>query len=270
MLRHTFLLVLMAVGPVLFLTGAWPGPTPPPAASLFLARPVPLTSKLIGAEVTGPELLDLAIAQLALPRVTWLRTQLWQKMNDARSEFELEGTLDLGPGLLVRLDLEVRTVSGSGRCLTISDGHAFVHVRRLSGCLPEVTSQLLPLGNGATAERMEYLENQGCGGPHALLTALRRQLRDIRLETGVLNATAVIRLGGQLDHAAGAEDILTSHAFLYLDADTLWPQRVEWWSARVGDEPLVALEFRRPALNRALSEEECARLFSYPEPISSQ
>jgi hypothetical protein len=51
---------------------------------------------------------------------------------------------------------------------------------------------------------------------------------------------------------------------LYLDPDTLWPQRLEWWGpqpARRDDSLLVQLEFRDPVLNRAPSAEQVARAF---------
>jgi hypothetical protein len=59
---------------------------------------------------------------------------------------------------------------------------------------------------------------------------------------------------------------LPRQCHLYLDAQTLWPGRVEWWgpAAPGGGEVLVAqVEFRNPVVNRPLTAEVCARLFAF-------
>jgi hypothetical protein len=273
MTKQWFLLIPAVVGPIVLLTGAWRGPaqqTAPLAAPSFLVQDVALNHDLIGPEATGVDLLARAIAQLAPARLTWLRTQVWQKMHDARTEFEAEGTLDLAPGQCVRLDLALRSSGGTGRLLIVSDGHALAQVLHLNGAAPEPITELLPEGPGDTPERLQFLETKGCGGPLPLLVGLRRHLQNIRLQTGVLAGHPAIQLKGELGAEVIAAALQTStparYAYLYLDARTLWPHRVEWWGTepRPESSPIVALEFRTPELNQPRDLPECARLFSYP------
>jgi hypothetical protein len=52
---------------------------------------------------------------------------------------------------------------------------------------------------------------------------------------------------------------------LYLDAQTLWPLRVEWWGAERPthvSKLLLQTEYRAPVLNQPLSDERCAAEFA--------
>lgn len=266
MSRPYLLLIAPLLGPIVVLTGLWRPPSSLgalSAESLFVAETVPLDQNLIGSQTSGEQLLDAALAQLAPERLAWLRTELWQRMSDRKTVFEAEGRLDLGPGQCARLDLTVRTPDGKGRLLTISDGRALARVLQFGATDPVAVSELLP--DNADPQ---FLDAKGCGGPRTVLAGLRRQLRDIRLQTGRLAAHAVIQVKGELGPDAIPDALQTSspirHAYLYLDARTLWPHRVEWWSS---GELTVALEFRAAELNRPRDLDECAALFSY-EPFS--
>ncbi len=274
MTKKLLFLLPAALGPTLLLTGAWRGPVPPPAppaAPLFIAQPVPLKDDL-----TGAQFLDRAIARLAPLRQGWLHTKVWQKMSDAPVEFEAEGTLDLAPGQCARLDLAVRTAAATGQLLTISDGHALAQVQHFQGEKPQANSHLLPQGaaveGGNTPERLQFLDEKGCGGPGPLLAGIRRHGRDFRTETGTFRGQPVIHLRGELGDGAVAAPLQTTtpahHVELYLDARTLWPHRLEWWGldAKTGARPIVMMEFRAPVFARALPLAECARLFSYAPP----
>jgi hypothetical protein len=99
-----------------------------------------------------------------------------------------------------------------------------------------------------------------------LLQELAEKMRDVRIQTGTLQGRGVIQVKGNLE--PGARSICTSvpvqSAIVYLDAKTLWPTRLEWWASD-SREPVVCFEFLDPDLDHALSDEECARLFSYQE-----
>lgn len=260
------LLSPLIVGGALALPGAWP--TPPadpaaPAAPAFVAQPIPLDRAVVGTETTGAQLLDRVLAALAPGRVTWLRTKVWQKMIDAGAEFTAEGTLVRGPGGCARLDVAIRVGDGAGgRTLRVSDGHALAEVLHHDGAEPKVTAHLLPAG---AAERDVFLRDHGCGGPIALVKGLRQRLREMRLETGLLWSRPAIRVRGKLDAAQAPGETPAESACVYLDAQTLWPHRLEWWGQGGKDGPRLVLqmEFRDPELNRAPSLQECVRLFSY-------
>jgi hypothetical protein len=273
MMKKLFLLLPAVLGPSLFLTGAWRGPVPP-TASLppppFLAQTVSLNRALIGDNATGAQLLDRALAQLAPSQLVWLRTEVWQKMTDARLDFEAEGTLDLAPGACARLDLAVRTPTATGRLLTLTDGHVLAHLRHFGDAAPVATSEPLPaLAPGTEEERRRFLADRGCGGPGPLLAGLRRELSQMRLETGTYRGQPAIEIKGEFGAGTVAAPLPTTtpirYACVYLDAQTLWPLRLEWWGLdpKYGARPIVQMEFRAPVLNRALPLQECARLFSY-------
>jgi hypothetical protein len=276
MFKKLFFLLPVTLGSSLLLTGAWRGPLPPPTpppAPRFLAQNVPVNPDLIGEEATGMQLLDQAIAHLSPGRVTWLHTQVWQKMSDAQIDFEAEGTLDLAPGQSARLDLTVRTQGVTGRLLTVSDGHALAQVRQMGGASPQVDSVLLPIVtpwlDGNSPQRLKFLDDKGCGGPAAILAGLRRHVAQFRLQTGKLQGKDAIQFQGELTGEVKSTALQTNtpprSVVLFLDAQTLWPHRVEWWGQdpRLGMRAIVEIEFRQPVLNREVPLQQCAQLFSY-------
>jgi hypothetical protein len=274
MLKKLFFLVPAILGPSLLLTGAWNSPPPvaPAAPPAFVAQPVDLNRELIGDGATGVQLLDRALARFGPARLSWLRTKIWQKMSDGQTEFEAEGTLELAPGQCARLDLAVRTAARKGRLLAVSDGHALAQVLHVGGGSPQITSALLPtVAPGQpndSPDRLHFLQEKGCGGPAALLAGLRRQGSKFRLQTGTWQGRGVIHVRGEWMAEALAADQPappTRYVSLYLDAQTLWPHRLEWWACDAKERLRLVLqmEFRDPEFNRALPLAECARLFTY-------
>ncbi len=114
----------------------------------------------------------------------------------------------------------------------------------------------------ATA-REKRLAAKGCGGPHALLAQFRRRLNNGKLQTGLLDGKPVIQIRGNLQPADPKKPVRLGYA--YLDAATLWPHRLEWWSPdnAKASRPIVQIEFLEPEINHELSLEECARVFTY-------
>lgn len=259
----------LIVGGALALPGAWHAPPAvpaAPAAPAFVPQPISLDRAIVGVGTTGAQLLDRALAALAPERVTWLCTKVWQQFNDAPTEFVAEGTLIRGPGGCARLDVIIHVGNGhGGRTLRVSDGRALAEVLQHDGAEPNVTTHLIPTD---APGQDQFLRDHGCGGPRAVVMDLSQRLREIRLETGLLWGRPAIRLRGKLDAAlASGKDAgpPAASACVYLDAQTLWPHRLEWWSDGGKDGPRLVLqtEFRDPEINRAPSLAECVQLFSY-------
>jgi hypothetical protein len=59
--------------------------------------------------------------------------------------------------------------------------------------------------------------------------------------------------------------LLPHKCLVYLDASTLWPHRMEWWSPdrRAGEKLVLQMELRNPVLNRPLTSAECDKEFSF-------
>lgn len=259
-------------GIALFLTGALDRPVPEaaqPAAPAFAPQPLPLVQG--GGDPA--RLLDSALDRLSPARLSWLRVRLWQQMTDSEVRFESEGTLQIGPRHCARLDLRVLAGPRASRLLVVSDGHALAHVLQPDGEAPVVTSQLLapPPPAVPTKSPTELLRAKGCGGPHPLLKELRAKLRDLTAQTGLWQNRPTVRLKGLLAErlqGEAATAVVADFCYVYLDAQSLWPHRVEWWGTdkKQNLRPLLQLEFRDAELNRELSLPECVREFSYQPP----
>jgi hypothetical protein len=267
MSNKLFLLLPLLAGVPLFLTGALSRPPADTTASPFLPQPIQWT-----APEGGPAgLFDLALQRLSPERITWLQVTLWQRMTGAESTIESQGSLQIGPRNCARLDLTLSAGACPGRWLVVSDGHALAQVVQLGKSTPKVNTRLLvPQGQDAEqsgqAPSAEALRALGCGGPHPLLKDLRARLRDLTLETGLSKGRPVARLHGRLDAApAAGTAVIADFCYLYLDPETLWPARLEWWGANAErvHRLLLEIEFRDPLVNRPLSLTECMRVFSY-------
>jgi hypothetical protein len=266
------LLFLPFVTALVFVPGALRRSPVSPASS-FVPQPISLAPDLSDVGSSASSLLDRAVARLAPARLTWLKVTLWQRMAGSDVPFESEGTLQLGPQHCARLDLSVRTGAIASRWLVVSDGNAVAHVVQLGAGAAKVKSQLLKPavehGQAPPPPAGQTLRELGCGGPHALLVDLRGRMRDLTAQTGRLDAKPLVRVHGRLDAAQLAPHAGTAVAadfcYVYLEAQTLWPARLEWWGHDVKASPrlLLEMEFRRPELNRPLSLDECIRAFSY-------
>jgi hypothetical protein len=271
MTKKLLLILPLLVGPPFLLTGALRRPPIAPVAP-FTAEPVVLAANLDLSGQNAGQVLDQALARCAPDRLTWLHVKLWQRMAAHATTFESEGTLQLGPNHCARLDLTVFTGVTPGRWLVISDGHAIAQVTQFGSEAPTAVSQLLAPppepDQPAPLPPAQTLSNLGCGGPYALLSDLRMRLKELTTDTGRLQGRPVVRLRGRLDPAPPSPQGATDRAdfcYLYLDAQTLWPSRIEWWVAdgRRGSRLLLEMEYRDPQLNRPLSMPECIRAFSY-------
>jgi hypothetical protein len=272
--KSLLLLPLLSAAP-LFLAGA-PRRLSADAADSFVADSLTSAAEQDLLAEGAASLFDRALEQLSPQRLQWLQLSLWQRMRNADMAFESQGSLLLGPNHCARLDITIQPGNTPARWLVVSDGRALAHVTQIGKRPPSVTTRLLvPAEPDAVSQKSpaETLSGLGCGGPYVVMKNLRGKLKEPTAQNGVLNGIRVIRIHGRLDPAQVAPQHATAAAaefcYLYLDAQTLWPGRLEWWEVdRKNAQRLrLELEFRDAVLNRPLSEAECIRAFSYnPEP----
>ena len=274
--KHFLVLPLFACSLTLIM-GAFnhpPQSAPPQTVPTFLARPLDLDARL--RELAPRQLLERAAAALASDKVQWLQIKTWQRQMDEELSFEAEGRLVCGPNNCARLEMTVQAGNGPAQVTMISDGVAFAKVVKLPNQSAKIaTERFSPEQKDGskpfTSEQIaQVLKAKGCGGPHCLLENLLEVLFDLKADTGTWEDRPVIRLSGSVKEGPPVplEFRLTTPpqvCHLFLDAQTLWPHRVEWCVANGKQTATVLLqvEFREPVLNKPLSQEECVREFSY-------
>jgi hypothetical protein len=271
MLTRILMLIGLGLSGTVVFTGAWSGsfaPAPQAADVGFTPQNVPLDADVVGSGVTAADLLAKAIEKLAPERTAWLKAKIRQTMNDNGAVFHAEGVLQRGPNHCARLELETMRDGVRGRLVVVSDGELLVQVRRAGSAAPIARLERLPpLSPDAPAEgaaaREKHLDAKGGGGPRGLLQQFRQRSKNGKLQTGLLDGAPVIQIKADLDPAPPKTPARLGYA--YLDAKTLWPRRIEWWSPDKTDaaRPLVQIEFLEPEINHALSLEECTLAFSY-------
>jgi hypothetical protein len=110
------------------------------------------------------------------------------------------------------------------------------------------------------------------------LPALRQRLNWVRKETVRRGGKVFVKLTGTWTPAEAAALCpagqpwpagLPRQCKLYLDADTLWPHRVEWWGPdppRPGEALLAQAEYRDPILNQPPGPDRTAHDFTVELP----
>jgi hypothetical protein len=273
MLTRFLFLMTLVLGSTVLLTGAWTGSfTPPPQRPevIFVSQTVALDADIVGSGIDATRLLEKAVQKIDPQRTPWLKTKIRQTMTDAKTNFVAETTLQRGPNHCARLEMDI---GKRGRLLVVSDGELVAQVRKSPGSAPEVRVEHMPAKVDESADdgiaKEKFLIGKSCGGPAALLQQLQQHLQNGKLQTGLLHDIEVIQISGELNPEAmplcARTTIPVRHAYVYLDAKTLWPHAVEWWGVDRTNQSRVILrvEFLEPELNCPLSDEECMRIFSY-------
>lgn len=257
LLAWSVFLVFGSVSAPLFLTPADSSAAPSPQIA-----PVPNHINLDARAI-------LEQAHIAIEKVEWLAADVRQKKRQGEARWTSEATLQRGPNGCCRLELTIHTGTTNANCLTvISDGKVMARVTRTDDTKPKVESW--PLPDEPTA-RSVVLANNGCGGPATVFAQMRARGADWTAQPAAVNDRPGVAVTGLLssvttDSVLGIEP---KSARLFLDAETLWLTRAEWWSDHPerGGALLYEIEFLQPRLNQPLSHEECDRVFSYrPDP----
>jgi hypothetical protein len=235
------------------------------------------------ADAAAEHCLDRALDAFKADRVHWLEMAIWQKVQLPSCAYEAEGTYWLAPGQRFRLEMHAHPGQGEGTLLMVSDGRDLWEAERPGkGDWENVTRLHLPEvfavmnGPGGSRLREEFLERPHFQGMTPLLRNLRDRLVWARGEVihqgdgdrihlvGVWPREEAVRLTAEEGTWPTG---MPRQCHLYLDAQTAWPQRVEWWGPTAAkgkeDRLLVQMEFRHPVANRPLPPEQCARLFAF-------
>lgn len=204
-----------------------------------------------------------AILQQAsqMAKADWLWTRIRERRVQGEMPWTSEATLQRGPNGCCRLEMETRMGFGSTRkSIVISDGRILAKVTPLNAAKPKIESWPLPEEDSI---RATVLDRHNCGGPAAILEQLRARGSNWSAQPASVNDRPGLALIANLAPAA-ADALAPKYARIFLDAESLWVFRAEWWS----DVPergalLYQIEFLNPRVNQPLSLEECQQTFSY-------
>jgi len=278
-----YLLPPLFLCPAVLLTGALgrhAGHSPAPGRPPTLATSV--------ADPAAAQVLDRAIESLKPERIGWTEAQLWQKVVGEDISYQAEGRYLTGPDHHVHLCLTVHLGSTRGTLQVISDGTTLWEETQIDGKDRVVTQTELAAVCEALAQstvpsqvRTECFQELCISGLAPWLQSVRRQMTVTHQEMVSWNMHDVIRLTLVWNARTAAALVppgepwpayLPRKCLLYLDAETYWPYRLEWWGpGRVPgrDIQVYQMEFREPVFNPSLSRERCAREFT-PEHIPGE
>lgn len=267
-MRHLLLIPVLGFGGLLAHSFLEQKAAPEPdRAAVFLPQ---------SAEVPGNALLDQVIASLSPERVQWLRMTIVQKMIE--ENFQTEGHYVLAPGQRLRLEMKVKGNDVAGNVLVVSDGVELFKARWSEGAQPRAIKKSLPDGDPALDPKSRrelrdgFLHDAGYGGLLPLLKQIREHLEEPVQQAGVCQSRKAIRLYGAWNADENALKKLPAHwrarqCALYLDAESLWPFRIEWIGAPRPRDPLVVLmrmDFRDAVINQPMTDAEIATAFHFP------
>jgi hypothetical protein len=204
-------------------------------------------------------------AQILVEKLDWLAVDLRQKKRRGETPWSSEGTLQRGPNGCCRLELEMRMgSSGENRMTVVCDGRILARAMSSDNAKPKIETWPMPED---LPSKNAILGNHGCGGPASVLAQVRSRGADWFAQPAALGDRPGIAMTGRIN--ALPQDFQTGtapkFARLFLDAETLWLARAEWWTELPdsGGVILYEVEFLRPRLNQPLSLDECGRAFSY-------
>ena len=275
MTRYQLLLLPTLAASILVLGGALnqkPAPSQPPLA--------------VGPSAANhPEavaVLDQAIAALAPERVAWLETKVWQQIRCEDFAYRASGRLVTAPGDRMRFDLNVVVGKTLGELRLVNDGQTLWQSIRIAGERPTVQSWGLPVLDGmlkSPAEvaraRAQLLQEHSFSGLEPMLRSLRKGMQSAQVRQKRWNGHDVHIVSAAWPEDAAALAAVPDFArprfqlrqsILYLDAQTLWPHRIEWWGTEKPNQPnelLTQTEYRNPVLNQPLSDQRRAGEFTY-------
>jgi hypothetical protein len=271
--RQLLVLPLIA-GLVWVLAGAWAQQATPPAKS---ATPSPAASTPTPppapkADPEAGKLLSAALEQFGPQNQGWLKTQVWQQVNLQGLTFHSDGSYLVGPGHRLRLDLKVHVGGCEGQMQVTCDGTTLWQMFRAGNEKPIVNkfalTEILSFFNGqgvVPQVRNEFLQSQSFLGVTPILQSLQQMMVLTKHEPGEWKGNKANVLTGSWN-ADIAKNLGTADKWIqgmprkcvvYLDAQTNWPLRIEWWgpSTQAGDQLLMEMEFRDPQMLKATDKD---------------
>jgi hypothetical protein len=240
-----------------------------------------------GAEKSAPaksdpaadEVLGKAIDKVDPRKVGWIKTAIWEEVEAQGLNFQAEGHYLAGKGNQVKLDLVLQVGDAKGSLQVISDGQVMWEITQVGSQPPDIAKTdlrkaLQPLEKATVLKQRDlYLQSKSFAGLLPLLSALRKDIAFKEMKTMHWRGRDVILLSGPwsqpVTEAKQWPDYLPRQCRLYLDKETYWPHRVEWWGpadARNQDVLLMQLEFRNPERPQNVP----AKTFAYAPPAGVQ
>jgi hypothetical protein len=275
MTRYQFLLFPSLAGAILVLGGAL---KLKPAAS---QDPMAIGTS-VANDPAALAILDLAIAALAPERVQWMETKVWQQAICEDFVYQASGRLVTAGTDRMRFDVNVRVGQTIGKLRLVNDGAVLWRSIQAGGEKPVVHCWEMPVLGEAlktpadvAQARTRLLEEHGFLGLAPMLRKLRQGVQSAQLRQQRWNGHEVQIVSAVWPADDAALALLSESARppfqlrqcrIYLDAQTSWLHRIEWWGAEKPAQPnqlLAQTEYREPVLNQPLSPERCAGEFAF-------
>jgi hypothetical protein len=199
-------------------------------------------------------------AYISVANLDWLALDVRQAKRRGETPWSSEGSLQRGPNHCCRLEVAMRTGSSEpSRIVVVSDGKVLARVTPSVGAKPKIESVKMP---EQPTMRTDLLAIYGCGGPATILGQAHARGSDWSAQPALLGERPCLALTCRLTTTDTSE---SKNIRLFVDAETLWLTRAEWWSEHPehGGSLLYEIEFLQPRINQPLTMEECERVFSY-------
>lgn len=233
------------------------------------------------AQIGALSLLQQARDRFRPEELPWQEMTIWQCSKFGECFYEAEGRYVGGPDHRMYLNLRLRNGPAQGQMIVKCDGNLLKKTFIFPGKAPQ--SSLLALSNleppvagkaARSAQCERLLTDQACRGVTPLLAYFKDNLHQPKIAAVHWHGKLLLQIRGQLPNAKKINDSLPRNrqfrqtvreGRLYLDAETLWPVRVEWWgNARENEKVrlLFCTEYRRPILRDRVTAEALAKEFT--------
>jgi hypothetical protein len=280
---YRYLLLLAPLAGIVFLTGAIRNPSAAPTEAPLLPDDL---ARLLDAPADGEAVAAVgrALTDLSDPARPWLQTGVKLRSLIPELLFRGEGTFARATGQRFRLEVRTRMddpemARAEATFFALSDGHDLWQATRNSK-QEWCGVQRLRLGDIYRAAdgpprlagvRARLLAGPGIRGPEQMLRSLVQNTAWVRVRAKGDDREVV-----GVWHPAVKAALLANYKCwpaalprlyrLTLTGPEHWPSRLEWWGPSALDGPdrlLAEVEYAAPVRDRALTEEECARLFAF-------
>lgn len=256
--------------------------------SRALAQPSSPQDEAPAEDPAAAALLDRAADTWRPARISWLECGIRQQVMAPGLSYTGEGRYLLAPGYRFRIEVQTHVGGTVGKLLMVSDGLNVWQASRAGDGPWENVSHLgldevfaaLDGPSGSPRVRSEFLESPNFSGIAPLLRTLRCRMLWVGHQAKRHEDIDVIEVTGAwpastLRERAPADKPwpagLPRRCRISLDAQSLWPHRVEWWGPGEGtsDALLAVTEFRSPVINHPPPAEQCVRAFEFqPGPVT--
>jgi hypothetical protein len=239
-------------------------------------EPEPAALPAALAPLSAAEILNLVAEKYRPEAVTSLDMAVWQRAGFRELRYEVEGRIRTATHDRMRLELTVHGASSGGKLVIVCDGARISETLSLPGQPAETSVSELSQSaaqRGATRERSTLPTVKELGGLPALLQVIQQELRRPQVRGVRRDGRELVEVKGEwavdeLMYANLMPELRFSEVIrecrLYLDPETLWPVRVEWWGSERPGRPLAPLlqtEYRRPILNEPAAAERLVEDF---------